>query len=154
MLPSSFLLLVLLFSLPFWLLAAIVGRLPHEVVLINLPVSALMAFNPLLAAAMLVSREQGWTGVKALLGRALDYGRIRRPIWLVPALGLMPLTAVLEYVVLRLVRAPLPDPRVPLLAVPIMLVAFAVGAAGEELVGRATSTIGCPGNGARSGSPS
>ncbi|HET9040788.1 MAG TPA: hypothetical protein VFN40_11490 [Gemmatimonadales bacterium] len=97
MIPWSFLLLVLLFSLPCWLLAAIVGRLPPEVVPINLPVSALMAFNPLLAAAILVSREQGWTGVKAsALGIALVMGAVwgtwhavpyiqaeRPPVWIV-----------------------------------------------------------------------
>jgi hypothetical protein len=48
-------------------------RLPFD-----LPVSALIAVNPCIAASILTYRGHGWEGAKALLRRAVEFRRITR----------------------------------------------------------------------------
>ena len=72
--PWVFFLLVLLFSVPFWWIGAYGGRLPFATFL---PVSALMTFIPMIAALVLVFRARGMSGAGELLGRSLDFGRIK-----------------------------------------------------------------------------
>jgi hypothetical protein len=61
----TFFLLVVALSLPVWLIGAATGLEVVE----GLPVSALMAFCPLLAAVILTYRERGAGGVRVLLER-------------------------------------------------------------------------------------
>ncbi len=100
----------------------------------NLPVTDIGAtFVPLIAASILVYREDKFGGVKRLLKRAFDYKRIKQKIWYVPIIFLMPLLFLLTYAVMRLIRLPLPaEWHIPLLAIPLF-VAFFIAAAGEEL---------------------
>jgi hypothetical protein len=62
----AFFVLVVLLSIPFWIVGAMSGRFLPASVPINLPVSALMVVNPCIAAAILEYRERGWAGVKSL----------------------------------------------------------------------------------------
>lgn len=55
--PMRFFLLVLMLSIPFWILGFI-GPDTTEILPIKLPISALMTFCPLLAAVILVYREK------------------------------------------------------------------------------------------------
>jgi hypothetical protein len=64
-----FVLLLFARSVPFW----IVGAVRPIELLPGLPVSALQAACPLLAALLLVHRENGRAGVAALLRRSADY---------------------------------------------------------------------------------
>lgn len=84
--PLKFFLLVFAFSIPLWLIGAVT---PLQL-LPGLPVSSLMAFCPLIAASILVYREDKTTGVTELLKRSFDYGRIRAKVWYVPTVLLMP----------------------------------------------------------------
>jgi uncharacterized protein len=60
--PLAFFLLVFALSIPFWVVAAIVRQtLPLPM---NLPVSSLSVFCPLIAALILVRREDGPGGIK------------------------------------------------------------------------------------------
>ncbi|WP_374472429.1 CPBP family intramembrane glutamic endopeptidase [Phenylobacterium sp.] len=117
--------LVLALSLPFWIL----GWLAPVQVLPGLPVSALMAFTPALAAALLATRSGGRAALLGLLARAGDAGRMRgRAAWpllilLMPALGLAA----------WLVQGAGPGPGAPAWVLAAMLVAFFVGGLGEEL---------------------
>ncbi len=124
-----YLVFVFALSVPFWLFGG--GKLPLP---INLPVGALVTFNPAIAASILSYRREGIKGLKELFKRALDYHRINNKIWYLPALFLQPLIYFLSFVVMRLVGLPLPDPiQIPLLIAPVFFLMFFIGDAGEEL---------------------
>lgn len=127
----KFLLLLLVLSLPFYLLGAAGDRLPFATFL---PMSALMAFIPMIAALILVYREGGARGASQLLWRALDYRRINSVTWLLAALLLMPIVFVLEHGALRLEGRALPDAQVfPVTQIVAFSLMFFAGAIGEEL---------------------
>jgi len=100
--PLIFFLLVFALSIPLWL----IGVVTPLQLLPGLPVSSLMAFCPLIAASILVYREDKTTGVTELLKRSFDYRRIRAKIWYVPTVLLMPGIAVLAYGLMRLLQLP------------------------------------------------
>src|SRR5262249_47963138 len=89
--PRMFFLLVFVLSVPFWLIGAVTGLQ----VLPGLPVSSLGAFCPLMAASILVYREDKTDGVKELLKRAFDYKRIKAKVWYAPIVLLTPVVMVL-----------------------------------------------------------
>lgn len=128
--PWVFFLLVFLLSVPFWLLGATGGQLPIP---IFLPISALMAFTPMIASLVLAYREDGADGSTDFLKRAFDFGRVQGVGWYFVAFFLMPIVFVLEYRVLRLTGAALPVPHIALGETLIFFVMFFVGAIGEEL---------------------
>ncbi len=75
----------------------------------NLPVTDIGAvFVPLIAASILVYREEKLGGVRRLLKRAFDYKRIKQTIWYVPIVFLMPFLYLLTYGVMRLIGLLLP----------------------------------------------
>jgi uncharacterized protein len=132
--PWIFFLLVFVLSVPFWLAGPLADQLLQKAIPIDLPLSALQAVNPLIAASILVYGETGWEGVKRLLRRALEYGRIKRKVWYVPILCLWPTTMVLAYGSMYLAGAPLPDdPRFPMLILPLLFVVFLVSATVEQV---------------------
>jgi membrane protease YdiL (CAAX protease family) len=127
--PWDFFLLVFAITVPFWIIGG--SKLPLP---INLPVSALATFNPLIAAAILIYRRDGMQGVRKFLLRVLDYRRFPDKRWLLPVLFILPLLFLVAYFVMRLVGLPLPDPvQVPLLLAPALFVIFFITDAGEEL---------------------
>lgn len=130
--PLKFYLLVFALSIPFWLFGAMAGSLAESLP-INLPVSSLMAVCPLLAALILVYREDKPGGIKRLLQKVFDYKSIKKKIWYVPALFLMPVIMLLSYGVMCLMGLPLPKPYIPLLIIPILFIAFFIAAVGEEV---------------------
>jgi membrane protease YdiL (CAAX protease family) len=129
--PLKFFVLVFALSLPFWLLGAIAQHFSLGLPF-NLPVSALQFVCPLIAACILVSREEQPGGVKRLLKRAFDGKRIKHKIWYVPIILLMPLIMVLSYEVMLLLGRPLPEPHISFL-IPILFVVFFLPAACEEV---------------------
>ena len=130
--PLKFFILVFALSIPFWVIGAMAE--PPKGFPINLPVSALMLVCPLIAAVILVYREEKLGGIRRLLQRVFDYKRIKQKIWYVPIIFLMPSICLLSYGVMRLMRLPLPeDPYIPFLAIPIFFVAFFIPAVGEEV---------------------
>ena len=60
----TFFLLVFVISVPFWLIGPLIEWFLPKDISINLPVRALMIFNPMIAALILVFREQGMEGMK------------------------------------------------------------------------------------------
>lgn len=127
--PLAFFVLVFIFAIPFWVIGGVTGLQ----LLPGLPIAALMAVCPGLAALILVYRENRSTGVKMLLKRAFDYKRITVKVWYAPILLLMPLVLVMSFGVIRLSGTLLPVPSIPILPTMIMCVAFFIGALGEEL---------------------
>ncbi len=88
-----------------------------------------MAFSPMTAALILVHRENKATGVSRLLRRSVDYKRIKAKLWYAPILLLMPGAMLLTY----WIGSPVPGPRFPILALPVLFLAFFIAALGEEL---------------------
>jgi membrane protease YdiL (CAAX protease family) len=120
--------LVFMLAVPFWVIGADIGNQ----LLPGLPVSALMAFVPAIAASLLVYREDHAAGVIALLRRAFDSRSIRPAIWYLPSLLLFPGAAIVSYVVMRLLGTPLPAPQFSLATALVLFVAFFLGGVGEE----------------------
>jgi len=116
-------------SLPFWLLGALfdIQLLP------GLPLSALGFLCPAAAALVLSWREKGATGVKDLLKRSLDVGRIKQKAWLLPVILLMPFVYAVAWGFLRVTGTPLPSPRIPAFRAFGLLLIFFVSGLCEEL---------------------
>lgn len=131
--PLLFFVLVIAFSIPFWIIGAVVEQYLPKDRPINLPLSSLMTFNPMIAALILIYRESGTQGVKALLKRVFDYKRIKNRVWYLPIFLLMPLIMVMEYIVMILTGNPIPDPQVSIMIAPVLFIAFFIAAVGEEL---------------------
>ena len=118
-------------SIPLWVLNVIY---PVNLSVDNLPVTDIVAtFTPMIAASILVYREEKLSGVKNLLKRAFDYKRITKKVWYVPIIFLMPFIYVLTYVTMRLVGLPVPTVWNPPLFTPLLFIAYFFAAAGEEL---------------------
>jgi membrane protease YdiL (CAAX protease family) len=130
---ATFFLLVILLSIPIWFMGAVVEQFLPDEMPTNLPISSLMVCCPLIAAVILVRRDEGPEGVRALLRRAFDYKRIKGKTWYVPILCLWPAMMVLEYGLMRLMGAPLLDPRLPGLMLPVSFAVFFIAAVGEEV---------------------
>lgn len=127
--PAVFFLLVFALSAPLWL----VPSLAEYKLLPGLPVTAVMVLCPLVASLILVARERGSAGVTSHLRRALDFRLIKEKVWYVPILLLMPATAALAYVAMRVLDLPLPVPALSVSTVPALLLLFFVAGLAEEL---------------------
>jgi uncharacterized protein len=118
-------------TLPWWALSRFVrfDGLPD-----HLPVTDIGAtFMPTLAALILVVRDAGMPGAKALLARVLDWGTIKRKRWLLVILLLPPAHAVLTLLVMRAAGLPVSAHWELTPSLAFALPAFLVAAAGEEI---------------------
>jgi hypothetical protein len=127
--PLTFFALVFALSIPIWLIGSV---WPLEL-LPGLPVSSLMVLCPVIAASILVYREDKTGGVIRLLKRSFDGERVKAEVWYLPAVFLWPGIALLAYGVMRLIRMPLPTPQFQGVATAGMFVTFFIAALGEEL---------------------
>ncbi len=130
--PLKFFLLVFVLSIPFWILGALTQDLT-KILPIKLPISALMAFCPMLAAMVLVYRARKTQGLKELLQRAFDFKRITDKRWYLPIVFLMPCIAALSYGYMKMTGAVPTEPNVSFLTVFIFFFVYFIGAVGEEL---------------------
>jgi hypothetical protein len=128
----EFFLLVFVLSVPFWLVDVLTQ--PPKGIPINLPVSSLMAFNPLLATTLILTyRYNKSAGIKELVKRAFDYRRIKKKKWYVPIILLMPAMLFLAFWIMYLTGVPLPEPDIPILLAAILFPLFFISALGEEV---------------------
>ncbi|MER6945381.1 type II CAAX endopeptidase family protein [Nonomuraea sp. NPDC000554] len=125
--PLKFFTLVFALAVPFWVVGAFTGNLPGAPM--DLPVSALMFPCPLVAAALLVRREDGPGGARRLLRSAFDVTGLRRRIWLAPTLLLMPAVMFAS----SWLTSPEPLPSTSLPVVLLLFAVFFVSALGEEV---------------------
>ncbi len=137
--PLQFFVLVFALSLLIWLLGPLAEHFSLELPAIpfggasQLSVDVIVGdFCPLIAAFILVYREEKRGGISRFLKRVFDLKRIRHKIWYVPIIFLYPLIYVLTYGVMLFLGRPLPAPSIPLLLLPILFVAFFLEAVGEE----------------------
>ena len=129
-LPIKFFLLVFTLSIPFWLLGFVFPKVT-ETLPIKLPISALMTFCPLIAAAILVYKKQKMQGVKDLLKQSFDFKKITDTQWYVPIVFLMPALAFISYWYTK--GAIENETQSPILTIFLFFIAFFIGAIGEEI---------------------
>jgi uncharacterized protein len=119
-------------SIPFWILGFVITD-TSKIIPINLPISALMAVCPLLAASILVYQKRKSQGVKALLKQTFDYQKIRDKKWYFPIIFLMPIIALLSYWYLNFTEILLPKPQLSFSSIFIFFFVYFIGAIGEEI---------------------
>jgi uncharacterized protein len=127
--PAVFFLLVFALSGPLWLVTSL-GQIQ---LLPGLPLSAVMVLCPLVASLLLIALERGSAAVTAHLKRALDFRLIKSKAWYAPILLLMPATAALAYIAMRVLDLPLPSPALSISIVPALFLLFFLAALAEEL---------------------
>jgi uncharacterized protein len=128
----EFFLLVFVLSIPFWLFDVLIQ--PPKGIPINLSISSLMAFNPLIGTTLILTfRYKNSAGLKELVKRAFDYRRIRKKSWYIPIIFLAPAMLFLAYWEMYFAGVPLPDPDIPILLVAILFPLFFITALGEEV---------------------
>ena len=125
-----FFLLVFAFSVPFWVAGELVGNLDLP---IALPIGALQAIVPAIAAAVLVHRELGWRGGRALLTRAGDVRKVPA-IWYVPIVLLWPALMTVAFALMALAGEPVPrEVRFDFPTLTVLSLVFLVSGTGEQL---------------------
>lgn len=127
--PWRFVVLTFVLSVPFWA----IGALTDQRLVGGVPVSALMAFCPAIAAALLVHRRGTSADVAAFFARSFDVRRVRPALWYVPLVLLLPAIMVLTFVIAPWVGGTVTTPQVSIVAIVGSFAAFFVAALGEEL---------------------
>lgn len=127
--PKYFILVILL-SIPFWLLGALFDLTKY--IPIQLPISALMFFCPMLAAFILTSKNGEKGDLKLLLNRIFDFNKIRNKWWLLLAILLIPALMYLTYLIMILFHVDMPKPEIKLSTTLIFAFLFFIGSIGEE----------------------
>jgi membrane protease YdiL (CAAX protease family) len=125
--------LVFILAAPLWLFGTLSDQGLLKELGINLLISALIFVCPLLAAMILIYRDERLAGIGRLVARAFDYQRIKPALWYAPILLLLPALYALSYGIMRLLGTPLPMPQMSLPTVPILFALFFVSAACEEV---------------------
>jgi membrane protease YdiL (CAAX protease family) len=135
----GFLVLVFVFSIPFWLL----GNVYPVQLLPGLPIGALVVFAPALAGVIMAYRSGHLPAVRNLLGRLFDLNRIRNKHWYFVFVLFNPAIAILVYGVMRAIGRSLPQPSPLTFAVVPMFASFFVAALSEEIgwTGYATESL-------------
>jgi membrane protease YdiL (CAAX protease family) len=129
--PLAFFILVTALSAPWWILGAFSGASPLPD---NIPLTDIGAtLSPAIAACVLIYIESGRTGLRDLLKRLLDYGRIRTRGPLILSFLLMPGLYVITYAVLRIAGLSVSDHITFSFSLLAALAMFSVAAAVEEL---------------------
>jgi uncharacterized protein len=128
---GQFFALVLILSPPFYALGMTGAALPFAEAL---PISALMAMVPMLAAGVLVYRQGGLPLVGQFFRQAVDFRSVPNAWWVLAALAVMPVAFGLTIGLLWLSGAVLPALHLfPASTILGSFMMFFIGAAGEEL---------------------
>lgn len=130
--PLKFFLLVYGLSIPLWIIETKIDikRPPLDFSITDI----LAAFTPLIAASILVYKEEGRIGVIKLFKRILNFSRIIKKIWYVPIILLPFLIYLLIYIIIYLIKLPLPiNFHIPFISIPFLFSLFFLGATVEEI---------------------
>jgi len=121
--------LVFVLSIPFWILDTVY---PIEL-LPGLPLSALGVLAPTLAACMLVYKNERFPGVLQLLKRSFDFKRIQNKNWILMAILINPLIAILAYASMRAGGVSIPNTAPLTLTIFPLFLVFFISALAEEI---------------------
>lgn len=125
----SFVLLECALSVPFWGIGALAQAhvIPDHVMF-----RASWSLTPMMAAAILVYRENRVAGVRQLFRRIIDYARIEAKIWYLAVFLAGPIIVFVQYTLALRSGQQVPPPRFTLL-VPLSFIGFFLVAYAEEL---------------------
>ena len=125
----AFFVLAFALSIPF----LVIGFITEIEIMPGLPVAAFSTICPMIAALILVYKENGAAGMVTLMKRSFDYKRINAKIWYIQILLLMPFVMLLSFVVIRIMGTPIPLPIIKAIPTLFLCILFFVAALGEEL---------------------
>ena len=125
----AFFALAFALSIPFWVL----GTLNPIELLPGLPISALGAFIPALAASVLIYKSDRLSGALQFLSRAFDFKRVKNKNWYLVVILINPAIAFLAYGMMRAIGESLPNPAPLTLGIFPMFGVFFIAALGEEI---------------------
>lgn len=125
----NFVLLEFALSIPFWAIGALAQAhiIPDQVML-----RAAWSLTPMMAATILVYRENGAPGIKEFFKRIFDYRRIKSKIWYLPIFLMGPVIVFLQYGLALWSGLQVPPPQFTLL-IPLSFLGFFMIAYAEEL---------------------
>ncbi len=130
--PLKFFLIIFGLSIPLWIFETMIDvkGLP-----LNIPITDIIAaFTPLIAACILVYKEEGSSGIKNLMKRIVDFSRIQKKIWYVPIIFLPFSLYFIIYLVIYFTELPLADNlQIPFQSIPLLFIFFFLGAIAEEI---------------------
>ena len=130
--PLKFFLIVYGLSIPLWIIETMINvkGLP-----LDIPVTDILAaFTPLIAASILIYKEEGRVGINKLFQRILDFARISKKIWYVPIIFLPSFIYLLIYTIIYFSGLPVTSKfHVSFLSIPVLFIFFFVGAIAEEV---------------------
>ena len=121
--------LVLVLLVPFWIL----GEIRPVELLPGLPISALGAFTPAIAALILRYKSDGFSGFLRLLQRSFDFRRIKNKNWLIMIFLINPVIAISAYEIMRVTGVSLPPVEPWTLSVFPLFILIFIAALGEEI---------------------
>ena len=127
--PLWFFFIVVLLSMPFWLLGSATTWQP----LSGVPTSALMFLAPGLVAFALVAHDDGRAGAMQWLKESLNPSSLRRGGWLLAAISLPPAMMLAVYIGMSFAGYLLPEPEISVASAVMLFVIFLIPAAFEEL---------------------
>lgn len=128
-----FFLLTFLFTLPTYILVALVSRdklLTSDMATFFIPLGAIA---PIGAGLILTYRDNGKAGMKELIKRGFDLMRIKNRKWFVLIFLLFPLIFATAYSILDLFQESIPEIPSPIFFVPILFLTFFILGFGEEV---------------------
>jgi len=128
-----FFLLTLIFTLPTYVLVALISSnmlLTPDMATYFIPLGAIA---PIGAGLIATYRENGKAGMKDLIRRGFDFRRIKKRQWYIPIILLFPLIFVAAYGLLLLFKQSIPEAPSPIYFVPMLFLSFFVLGYGEEV---------------------
>ena len=129
--PLKFFLIVYGLSIPLWIIETMIDvkGLP-----LDIPVTDILAaFTPLIAASILIYKEEGRVGINKLFQRILDFARISKKIWYVPIIFLPSFIYLLIYTIIYFSGLPVTSKfHDSFLSITVLFIFFFVGAIAEE----------------------
>lgn len=106
-----------------------VKRLPLDFSITDI----LAAFTPLIAACILIYKEEGRIGINKLFKRVFDFARITKKGWYIPIIFLPFFLYFLIYIIMQLAGLPLPNNlHISFKSIPFLFILFFIGAICEE----------------------
>jgi uncharacterized protein len=130
--PLKFFLIVFGLSIPLWLIERFIDikGLP-----LNIPITDILAaFTPLMAASILVYKEEGKTGIIRLFSRIFDYNKIKKKTWYLPIFFLPFLIYLLIFLIIYLLKRPYSSTfSETFTSISILFIFFFIGAIAEEI---------------------
>ena len=130
--PLKFFLIVYGLSIPLWIIERFIDikGLP-----LNIPITdVLAAFTPLIAASILVYKEEGKTGIKRLFKSVFDYNKIKKKTWYLPIIFLPFLMYLWVFLSIYLLKRPFSTIfQETFLSISILFIFFFLGAIAEEV---------------------